>query len=290
MLRGLNVRIEAKLVKKSVREVAYKKRSFQDVISQNYHIMNPEQRLIVDIAKDYCDQGYSFLELGCGAGRNLESLRQHGYYKLYGIDASREAINVARHYYPDLAKVAHFKSGYMQNTLGEFEDNYFDVVYSVEVLQHVLSETEPIFRDISRITKKLIITIERDLYEQEKKNEKFRFVPTDPKERVARDYNAIFSRLGFEQIVVFGCWEVPVKLNDISGHFTQDQFEMLQEMRDFIMKNGRCPTAGEADGLFENNLNVYEEKFGSWLSALEACGIEKPYAGQKFTVRVLQKK
>ncbi len=287
MLKGLKIRIEAKLANKSTREVGYKERSFQDVINQNYHIMNPEQRLIVDVAKNYCNKEHYFLELGCGAGRNLECLRQHGYNKLYGIDVSREAINVAKHYYPNLAKVAHLRSGYIQEILNEFEDNEFDVVYSVAVLQHILSDTEDIFYEMSRIAKKFIITIESDLYEQEKKNEELGF---DPKERVARDYNAIFSSLGFEQIVVFGCWEVPVKLNDISEHFTQDKFDMLEEMRDFIVKNGRCPTAGEADGLFKNNLNVYEEKFGSWLLALEACGIEKPYAGQAYTVRVLQKK
>ncbi len=271
--------------KKSTREIGYKNRSFQDIIDQNYHIMNPEQRLIPDIAKKYCNKGNSFLELGCGAGRNLECLRQHGYKKLYGVDASKEAINVSKHYFPELAKIAQLKSGFIQNIS---ENNKFDVIYSVAVLQHILSDIEPVFYKISRIAKKFIITIEFDFYAQKRKNHKFKL---NPKERIPRDYNKIFSNLGFRQMEVFGCWEIPIKLNAISTKFTPNKQSMLNELRNFIIKNKRCPTAGESNnGLFKNNVNAYEKQFGSWLSALEASGIEKPYSGHTYTVRIFQKK
>ena len=287
MLKGLQVRIKAMLTRKSVREVGYQGRTFQDVMDQKYHVMNPEQRLIVDLANQYCDKGYSFLELGCGAGRNLECLRRNGYNNLYGVDASQEAINVAKQCFPDLAKTAQLRSGYIQDELGDFKHDSCDVIYSIAVLHHILSDTEPIFNDMSRVAKRFIITVENDLYEEGKKPDKTVY---DPAERVARDYNAIFSRRGFEQVAVFGCWEIPLKLHDMPTHFSREESDMLEEIRRFATEKRRSPTAGEVDGAFTSSLSAYEKKFGSWLAALEACGIEKPYAGQTYTVRVLRKK
>jgi ubiquinone/menaquinone biosynthesis C-methylase UbiE len=80
----------------------------------------------------YLEPGSKVLDLGCGSGRDSFYLAEHGY-RVWGIDISRVAIERAKvnlNSYDIDFKVASAEEL-------DFEDNFFDAVYSGWVLQSV---------------------------------------------------------------------------------------------------------------------------------------------------------
>ena len=70
------------------------------------------------------------LDVGCGTGSILRTLKSNGYLQLYGLEHS--AVAVER-----LSAVGiHMKNGQLPNIA--YDDNCFDVVIASEVLEHVL--------------------------------------------------------------------------------------------------------------------------------------------------------
>lgn len=108
------------------------------------------------------DEDAEILELGCSSGRNLAHLHEHGYENLSGIDINQDALDVMAEHYPDLAADATVYQDAMENVLTQFEDGAFDVVFSVETLQHVHPDNEWVFDEIARITDRLLITKENE--------------------------------------------------------------------------------------------------------------------------------
>ncbi len=81
-------------------------------------------------------QGLSFLELGCGAGRNLVELRrQRAEVELRGVDANAEAVDVARRAAPG----ARIEVGSLYELDGCGDDSV-DVVFTAGVLMHIPHE------------------------------------------------------------------------------------------------------------------------------------------------------
>lgn len=89
------------------------------------------------------------LDVGCGYGRILEQLHQHGYRNLAGIDFSENMIERGRKEYPYLdLRVKH------KETI-EFEDNSCDAVILFAVLTCIIdddSQTE-LIKEIERVLK-----------------------------------------------------------------------------------------------------------------------------------------
>lgn len=108
------------------------------------------------------DAGASILELGCGSGRHLAHLHEHGFERLSGIDLNGDAFDVMAEAYPDLADAGTFRHGAIEEVVGEFEDGRFDAVYSVETLQHVHPEAEWVFEEVARITDEVLVTVENE--------------------------------------------------------------------------------------------------------------------------------
>lgn len=140
------------------------------------------------------------LELGCSAGRHLAHLFDHGYRNLYGIDINADAFSVMEESYPELADVGSFYTDAIGAVLQEFSDGRFDVVYSVETLQHLHPNSDWVLTEIARVTNSLLMTVESEIDDSDDDPS---VVPTRTIDEVPlyyRDWNRIFSELGFTQI------------------------------------------------------------------------------------------
>jgi ubiquinone/menaquinone biosynthesis C-methylase UbiE len=73
----------------------------------------------------------SFLDFGCGVGRNSKALRRR-FKRGYGVDISERMIELAQGYVPDVKFTVNQKE-----SLEQFESNSIDFVYSHIVLQHI---------------------------------------------------------------------------------------------------------------------------------------------------------
>ncbi|MFW5903690.1 MAG: class I SAM-dependent methyltransferase [Halolamina sp.] len=110
----------------------------------------------------FVERDAAVLELGCSSGRHLSHLHDHGYENLAGIEVNADAIDVMAEHYPDLAAEGAFYLDAIETVVGDFEDGRFDVVYSVETLQHLHPDVEWVFGELARITGDLLVTVENE--------------------------------------------------------------------------------------------------------------------------------
>jgi SAM-dependent methyltransferase len=78
----------------------------------------------------------SFLDFGCGVGRNSKALQKR-FERGYGVDISEKMIELARSYVPNVQFMVNQK-----DSLEEFEDNSVDFIYSHIVLQHIPNQLQ----------------------------------------------------------------------------------------------------------------------------------------------------
>jgi len=163
------------------------------------------------------------LELGCSSGRHLAHLREHGYRDLHGVDVNADAFDVMADAYPDLHDAGTFYEATIEDAVGEFEDDRFDAVYSVETLQHVHPDHEWAFDEIARVTDDLLVTVENeggpngkadtagDGEEIDRREDIDRSEdPDDPEVNYVNDdlplyyrnWKQVFTKRGFEQVEV----------------------------------------------------------------------------------------
>ncbi len=91
------------------------------------------------------------LDLGCGAGRNLVYLLEKGF-DVYGIDCAPEGLEIIKKRLKKERKCS-LKLGNVLNKL-PYEDNFFDAVISVQVLQHgKVNEIKGAIKEIERVLK-----------------------------------------------------------------------------------------------------------------------------------------
>ncbi len=113
----------------------------------------------------------ALLDLGCGDGENLLYYNKKGA-KVFGIDASKELIKIAKSKLPK----ADIRVGFFEKL--PFKQNYFDVVVSKYALQHN-SKIEPIYKETVRVLKKngififLVTHPFRQLLEKQKKSKDY---------------------------------------------------------------------------------------------------------------------
>jgi SAM-dependent methyltransferase len=140
------------------------------------------------------------LELGCSSGRNLAYLSEHGFENLAGIDVNDDAFDVMAESYPDLAADGTFYHGTIEDVVGEFDDGQFDVVYSVETLQHLHPDSEWVLEELARITEKLLVTIENEGDDRQQSAELDVSYVNDDFPLYHRDWNRVFTELGFVEV------------------------------------------------------------------------------------------
>lgn len=98
----------------------------------------------VDLIPHFIADG-KLLEIGCASGARLLSLRKLGWKNLYGIELVPEAVAKAR------AQGFPVQCGQIEDTIDDFPDNYFDVIITSMVLEHLLNP----FIVFQKIAKKL---------------------------------------------------------------------------------------------------------------------------------------
>jgi SAM-dependent methyltransferase len=126
------------------------------------------------------------LEIGCNAGRNLNTLFEAGFTRLAGLDINSQAITLLQNSYPRMARSTQLHVGAVETQIRLFADCAFDVVYTVAVLEHIHRDSEWVFAEMARIAGRLIITLEDEVQKS------WRHIP--------RNYRTVFERLNFEQV------------------------------------------------------------------------------------------
>ncbi len=126
-----------------------------------YYGPNETSELLCARLDSAVESDATILELGCSSGRHLAHLHDEGYENLHGIEINDEALAVMEENYPALAEDGTFYIDAIQDVLPEFDDGQFDVVFSVETLQHLHPDDEWVFGEYARITDRLI-TVENE--------------------------------------------------------------------------------------------------------------------------------
>lgn len=91
------------------------------------------------------------LDLGCGGGRHLVYFARLGY-EVCGLDVSPEAIHLSQKWLAEEGLKADLHCKDMQRL--PWPDNFFDAVFSVQVIEHNnLEQIKKIIREVRRVTK-----------------------------------------------------------------------------------------------------------------------------------------
>lgn len=168
-----------------------------------YAHYGPDQRSesIHGILDRFVDRDAAVLELGCSSGRHLAHLHEHGFENLHGIDVNDDAFDVMEENYPDLAATGTFYHDTIEDTVGDFADDQFDVVYSVETLQHLHPDVEWVLEDLTRITADLLITVENEGDGEQSDSDDFDVSYVDDDFPLYhRDWNQVFTDLGLLEV------------------------------------------------------------------------------------------
>ncbi len=103
------------------------------------HAMNPVRlQFIKDHIQQYQMQdikGLHILDAGCGGGIFSEELYKQGS-KLIAIDAAEESINIAKNHAKENKLDIDYRFMLLDDLEAQF-DNFFDVVCSLEVIEHI---------------------------------------------------------------------------------------------------------------------------------------------------------
>ena len=163
---------------------------------------NEVSETLRDVLSHYVTDDAAILEVGYGSGRHLEQLRRAGYENLTGIDINDDAFDIMADQYPRLAETGAFHAGAIEDLVGEFDDSAFDVVYTVETLQHIHPDDVWVFEALTRITDDLLITAENEGNSPQRgRGETAVSYVDDEFPLYHRDWKAVFSDLGLAQLI-----------------------------------------------------------------------------------------
>lgn len=126
------------------------------------------------------------LELGCNVGRNLNYLFTKGFSNLSGVEINEHAVKLMEKTYPEFYRQATIYNDTIEETIKKIPEKSFELVFTMAVLEHIHPNSEFIFNEIIRISKKYIITIEDEIH--------------DTHRHKARNYKEIFGNLGAKEI------------------------------------------------------------------------------------------
>ncbi|MBV0926040.1 class I SAM-dependent methyltransferase [Halomicroarcula limicola] len=163
---------------------------------------NEVSETLADVLGHYVADDASILEIGCGSGRHLAHLLRNGYENLTGIDINADSFDVMAENYPRLAETGTFHTGAVEDFVGDVSDDAFDVVYTVETLQHIHPDDAWVFDEISRITADFLVTAENEGNSPQRgRNEADISYVNDDFPLFHRNWKGIFSERGFAQLI-----------------------------------------------------------------------------------------
>lgn len=123
--------------------------------------VNERSEILVEIFNDYVHKDDTILEIGCGDARNIGYLKRAGYENAKGID---------KIYGTEIERIP---------------EEPIDVLFTMSTLFLLPKTSEWVFEKMARMAQKWIITLEGEVTKGAV---------------IGRDYNSIFSRLGFVQV------------------------------------------------------------------------------------------
>lgn len=102
-------------------------------------------------------KNFNILDFGCGVGRILKFFSKNNTANFYGTDISENMLSYCKEYCSNDKIILKLSKTNKIN----FEDNFFDIIYSFHVLQHIptLENLTLILNEINRIQKKNGISI-----------------------------------------------------------------------------------------------------------------------------------
>lgn len=95
----------------------------------------PDENLIRIIETLKLPKESSFLDYGCGTGRHIKYFLDKGFFNLYGVDISQEAIEICQQLYPNVSFYT------FTNLPLPFSNHFFDVVICWGVLHYIERKT-----------------------------------------------------------------------------------------------------------------------------------------------------
>ena len=168
-----------------------------------YAYYGPDERseLIREHVEATVDPDARILEPGCSSGRHLAHLHEHGYRDLHGIEINDSALDVMAEEFPELAEAGTFHLEAIEEVVPEFAEDRFDVVFSVEALQHIPPDSEWVFAELARVAGELLVTVENE-------GEKAEGGSGDADVTYVhgeiplyyRNWRAVFTELGFREV------------------------------------------------------------------------------------------
>jgi SAM-dependent methyltransferase len=106
--------------------------------------------MISDLPKDA-----HIIEVGCNVGRNIAYLYDHGYTNLEAIEINPHAVELLRKTYPQLADVP-VHIGTASEMLAGFDEQSFDLVFTMAVLEHIHPDESAVFDHMVRVGKEVL--------------------------------------------------------------------------------------------------------------------------------------
>lgn len=171
---------------------------------QYYAEIGPDatSEIIGRVLEHYVEADAAICELGCGSGRHLGFLLEAGFENLSGIDINDEAFEVMAAEFPALAEVGRLTVGPLEEVLPTLPDDAFDVVYTVETLQHIHPAEERVFEEVGRVTGDLLLTAENEGNGADRGHGTAATSFVDGEFPLYhRDWRAVFTDLGFAQLL-----------------------------------------------------------------------------------------
>ncbi|MFC6838138.1 class I SAM-dependent methyltransferase [Halomarina ordinaria] len=163
---------------------------------------NEVSETLATVCQYYAPADAAVLEVGCSSGRHLAHLRDEGFEDLTGIDINADSFEVMADRYPRLAATGTFHTGAIEDVVPEFPDDAFDVVYSVETLQHIHPENARVFEELARVTGDLLITAENEGNSPRRGRTGAEVSCVDDDFPLYhRDWKGVFTGLGLAQLV-----------------------------------------------------------------------------------------
>ena len=115
-------------------------------VPKSYIEWETRSQFLLEIMRRYAAPNAKILEIGCNVGRNLNFLFMNGFTNLEGIEISKDAVKLLEQTYPEMARHTKICNMPVEEIIGEFRDNKFDVVFTMATLEHVHTDSEWIFR------------------------------------------------------------------------------------------------------------------------------------------------
>jgi SAM-dependent methyltransferase len=163
---------------------------------------NEVSETLADVLGHYVTEDARILEVGCGSGRHLAHLLDSGYENLTGIDINADSFEVMAETYPRLAGTGTFETTALEAFLPDIETDAFDVVYTVETLQHVHPDDAWVFEELTRVTSDLLITAENEGNSPQRgRGETTVSYVDDDFPLFHRNWKEVFSELGLAQLI-----------------------------------------------------------------------------------------